>query len=461
MNSSLILTFVALLISIYNILSPTEKRYVKYKITWQKIALVLPLFVFFCIQGYHNYRGEKEPEYYWSIGIIAYIIILISGAFKSFKSKKINKTYDFIKDFIRNYELKEYDLVILDMKEQSNIFKDKKNEKLEIFLHQVCNDKTFIKELAINNPKVGIELIIENELLNVYEKKEFIREFYMELLNKKDIFLFEQIKKMNDNQITFSDKYNVELFTYNVEEEIFLLYPFIKDNKLFRNAMLCNPIRNVANNYLKNQRLKSTDEENYFNVYLPERDLWESIIFICINLTDWIVREGIKNRIDDPMLLYQHTDILEEMIKNIKYSNEIVEDKIYLQNNYEYYIRELMNNLSCWIEISTVDINYLCHNIHKYAIKLFIHGIELLSTSNVREKIQVDILEVFLNKILEIYKDNKSYGNSLIETVKKELDDNLYFRSVIQDFDEVDLMFEEEKQEAFNKIKNIFNYYEF
>ena len=92
MNSSLILTFVALLLSIYNILSPTEKRYVKYKITWEKIILAIPLFMFLCIQGYHNYRGEKEPEYYWSIGIIVYIIFLISSAFKIFKSKKINQS---------------------------------------------------------------------------------------------------------------------------------------------------------------------------------------------------------------------------------------------------------------------------------------------------------------------------------------------------------------------------------
>jgi len=455
MNSSLILTFVALLISIYNILSPTEKRYVKYKITGKKIVLILPLFIFLCIQGYHNYRGEKEPEYYWSIGIIVYIIILINIAFKSFKSKKINKMNEFIEDFIRNYELKKYDLVILDMKEQIDIFKDKKNKKLEIFLHQVCNNKIFIKELAINNPKVAVELILENDLLNVYEKKEFIREFYMELLNKKDIFLFEQIKKMNNNQITFSDKYNVELFTYNVEEEDFLLYPFIKDNNLFRNAMLCNPIRNIASNYLKNQRLKSVDEENHYNPYLRERDKWDSTIFICINLTDWIVREGIKNRVDDPMLLYCHTDILEEMVKNIKYNNEFVEDEIYLQNNYEYYIKELMNNLSCWIEISTVEIDFSCPNIYDYALKLFVYGMESLSKSSVREKIQIDILEVFLDKVLEIYKGNKGCGNILIETVKKELVNNSYFISIIQNFDEVDLMYEEDKQEAFDRIKEI------
>lgn len=458
MNSSLILTFVALLLSIYNILSPTEKRYVKYKITWEKIILAIPLFMFLCIQGYHNYRGEKEPEYYWSIGIIVYIIFLISSAFKIFKSKKINKTSDFIKDSIRNYELKEYDLVILDMKEQAEFFKEENNKEMKIFLQQICNDRVFIKELANNNPKISVELILDNKLLSVYEKKEFIREFYMELLNKKDIFLFEQIKKMNDNQITFSDKYNVELFTYNIEEEDFLLYPFIRDNKLFRNAMLCNPIRNVANNYLKNQRLKSVDEENHFNVYLPERDLWESTIFICINLTDWIVREGIKNRVDDPMLLYRHTDILEEMIKNIKYSNEFVEDEIYLQNNYEYYIRELMNNLSCWIEISTVEINFLCPSIYDYALKLFVYGMESLNKSSVREKIQIDILEVFLNKILEIYKENKSYGELLIETVEKELADNSYFRSVIQNFDEVSLWPEERKQEAFEKIKKMYEY---
>lgn len=265
---------------------------------------------------------------------------------------------------------------------------------------------------------------------------------------------------MNDNQITFSDKYNVELFTYNVEEEDFLLYPFIKDNKLFRNAMLCNPIRNVANNYLKNQRLKSIDEENHFNVYLPERDLWESTIFICINLTDWIVREGIKNKVDDPMLLYRHTDILEEMVKNIKYNNEFVEDEIYLQNNYEYYIKELMNNLSCWIEISIADTSYLCKNIHEQALKLFIHGLELLSKSNVREKIQVDILEVFLNKVLEVYKDNKNYGELLIETVKNELSYNSHFRNIIQNFDEVSLMYEDDKQEALDKIKQILDYYE-
>lgn len=454
MDSKLLLTFVGLLISIYNLLDSTEKRYVKYRLKKTDFFSLIFLFGFLTIQGFYDLKEKSNIVYYWSIFNLLYISLMSLYYFNRFKNGKFYNIKSFIQTFIRNYELKNFNQNILDMREQFDLFKNKKNKELEKCLYDMCDNSIFIKEVSEQSPREGMEIFINNDNLRMESKQKFIREFYKELILNENSQFFYQLKTINEYFNYYGDGHN--LHSYHLSDEEYFLYPFLNKD-LLADSFLCNPIREAAHLYLKNQALKNKDENNNLDGYISNKNKWNNPIYICISFTDFVVREGIRNKTDDPMFLYMHTDIVEGILENIKYTDTNFTENGEWVNNYEYYLDEVVGNMISWSKSSIIDQSYFCPKIFDYALLMLFSSIKSILNKKIREEFKIDLLKRMLEMYLEVYKINTDKGTEILKKFEKYFFESEYLVEILDEYDMPSLWYEKEKEEAFKILKKKLN----
>lgn len=460
MDSSLILTFVGLLISIYSLLSETNKRYVKYRLKKTDLFIIVFLFVSLLVQGWLNLNKSElncYEKYYFYLSAInlLYVILMSFYIYSRLTTGKLYNKKRFIEDFYNNYKLKNYSQVILDMKEHFTLFKNDKNKELGYFLNNMCDDKLFVKEISERSPREGIEFFINNDIIRMESKKEFIREFYKELIINENSQLFYQLKTINDH-FDYYESGDMDSHSYEVSVNEYFLHPFTNKELLSR-SFLCNPIREAAHLYLKNQALKNRDENNILEEYVHFKNKWTNPIFICISFTDFVVREGIKNKIDDSMLLYMFTDIYDSILDNIEYTKVNLAEKKEWINNYEYYLYQIISNMIEWSISSIKNVKFFCPNIYNYTLLLLFSLSKDILDKEIRKEFQVNLVDRLVEMYLKIYKINNELGKGVLKRIEEEILENKILHEVIKNYDRPELWSDEEKIEAFTLLESLKN----
>lgn len=467
MDSSLILSLIGIVISLFTIATSSNQRNFKYKFSLFHYILVGVLLFLFIgalgIQGFYGIDETKKIDRY-QYSVISFLLLIIISIYFAYLlfNQKINGKREFVYNLRKHYNANECAKIITDLdvyfadlmksylsegpkqteitawdnisesEIKENIKYNRKNKyKIEFskefnnFLYDVFSDRRFVNEIATKNPFLGVRMIQSN--LKSDLEGHFVELFLGELILNNNSILYTQIK--NNQNLSYSSRY----YLY---PENYLLYALFDDIKSSNEKELdiYRPIGEGVIDYLRLQNRVEIDKENLFEEDYDEKS-WKSPVFIGIKFFDIMIHEAIVNNVEWHMWLFYFANFTEYITENIKYVDDL-NDREY-ENMYEYYLYLIFATYIRWIkfigeekvdykiQLRKPDHEFENDNIVKSSIISLAQSMRIIAASSVRDMFKKYLFDMVINLYLNLKAHRKSfmnqYANVLISCIKNEI----------------------------------------
>ncbi|WP_408956127.1 hypothetical protein [Natroniella sp. ANB-PHB2] len=517
MNSSLILSLVGIMISLYTIANESKKRNIRFKFSIiSYILLILMIGSFFISIIFEGYFKIKQNEMvfdfigfnliysYWYSMLGLLLLILISGYFAYLIfNNKIKKEIEFIKSLRKNFNNDQIGLIIADLDlffqnlmkkylpngrkaEENNTVRILKNEeplsKSKILKNKIYNlwntnkikfssefnslfsdllkNNLFISKLIKESPYLGAKIINSN--IKTRLKKEFVEDFLKELLLDNESVLYTQIK---NNQNLY------QLSRYRIYSENYLLYALFSNIKIANELEVWKPIGEGAIEYIQNT---NNNVEKSFVVDYEEK-CFESPVFVAIRFFDIMVKEALVNNFSSTMHLHYYHHFTDNIVKNIEYPDE---KKGEFANLYEYYLYVIFDNYRNWIKfifqndvdykisLKRVNNEYEGGNIIKNSIISMTESMDSIANSKIREKFKKYLfnisIKLYCDLMLDFNEQAEKYGQVLLRCVISKINKwdgkNIKLQDVLlntlEDFDRIPIVFKNNGKDVLEEFEN-------
>ncbi len=436
MDFTYLLTVIGTFISIYEISEDHKKRNFIFKFGSYDlilVALIFLLFIYFIlVESYIEIKLEENKMYVvpqicgiscsFLIVISVLILIIAMSLYVIYKlnNGQIIMKGEFIKNLQSKFNEKKYDVIISDLWIFYDNFEQKSthpteeikdDEKLlSDFLNTILRDKIFIAEMLDKNPFLGLKLL-DNELVS---DKKFVFSLYANYMvqNKNSLFY----RELNEN----------------FEGEPHLLNFLFNDVKKCETLSAWQPIGERVIEYIRNQRLKEVDKENFIEGILEDKR-WESPIYNGIVFFDQMISKALNQNYDHHMWLFYFDYFVKEILENILYNDEVDNE---FKNMYEYYIYSMFSFCDDWIryietndysmEVDTTSIERRTNNIIKAAIITMTQSLsDIANSSKLRRGLKIYLRDIYLELYFDFAVSPQKLQSEYSTVIKNCLEDHL------------------------------------
>lgn len=393
MTISDILTIIGILLAIFAFISEKSREFVFLKFSFiQKILLVIIFFLvhflisfdwwrakFSCLNNFEFDGFPLPPTWAYIISLIT----LIWAVWKIFKSnfplsnlKKLMAYYEnllmrgefaILSELIEQYHLESVTEFLVAKRSliagnQTRIWVENHDEYVEAYrktinsaskiygesvFNQIFLNDIFIENVANYKPLLFARVIQELNTESVKEDRFVNRYLKIITLNKNGMF-FREIR--NNQKLSKFDG-------YEIEKSRLILFSFFND---IRVASINQAWRGVAEQAIIEM------EEEVKKIYSPLREIdreqehdtvWGFRITIAISYFDIMVREAIKQNIDDHMFMYYYRRFVESILRNMDDLPSRDSSQNGSTRNY-YLIYNIFSNMTEWKGVATKSKNY-------------------------------------------------------------------------------------------------------
>lgn len=393
MTISDILTIIGILLAIVAFISEKSREFVVLKFSViQKILLVIIFFLIHFLVSFSWWRDKFsclnnfEFEGFPMPSAWAYIISLITliwAVWKIFKSdfplSNIEKLiayyekllmrgeYSFLSELIEQYHVESVKEFLIAkrsiiVRNKSNIWTEENERYREVYRRKINTASKIYGESVFNRIFLN-DIFIEN----VANYKPILFALVIQELNtekvKEDDFVNQYLKVItrNKNGIFFREIRNNQklcgLDAYETEKNRVILYSLFSD---IRVASINQAWRGVAEQAIiemEEEAKKSYSCLRESDIEQERDTIWGFRITIAISYFDIMVREAIKQNIDDHMFMYYYRRFVEAILKNMddlpcRDSNKNVSTRNFT------LIYDIFSNMTDWKGIATKSQNY-------------------------------------------------------------------------------------------------------
>ncbi|MDK2929226.1 MAG: hypothetical protein PWP73_822 [Methanococcus sp.] len=351
MDTSWLLSGLAVFFTIYGLLDESKKRNIQYIIDYSDILLAIYVWflVFFAII-YENIFEAASKLLFNIIGIsspnnplsaLGYIMFTFLGinVYNKFKKTGINDFDGFIANLKKQYNKKQYNIVLEDLNNYGRFgnSKDKPPKlignifnflvKLKFirplryrrnvidFLNVTTSDLDYVSEMGKKYPELAYKLLNTNI---DFDKFTFWKNYGRYLIEDKSSDLYGDIREISKkNHLSHHEDYygsidvpaSIDYGNSNLLKRLFNTTADI-------GGTLTAPISGFANNYLNKENRESNDDPDYLRWEYHETPLYASIRFIELYIMECIFQNKIGIVEIRDFERYVHN-----IVKNIEESN--------------------------------------------------------------------------------------------------------------------------------------------
>jgi len=365
MDIILVFTFVAVFLSIYQIIPEYKKSRFSYALSWNKKALIcflsgtlLSLYLYFSFFQYHNPNQIIKIfginlNFLFVIDLISTSILislflyLLHFAFK--KNINIESKDNFFNKIEEYINKKDYFSSIQLIKIHFQEIYSSEDEDLKYKIKRIILKKEFLENLSKIEPYFCIRIIRGH--VDTDFKKQFLDDYLKILLEDNKSILYDEIKN-NQNLHGVGGRY--ELIKENK-----LITSLLKNAKIAEELEIWRPLGEFVLEQLNEQRTLINDKYNYFdenfNDYSEYSTLYSDKIFVSLRFFDIMLLESLHQKINWHMWLYYYYYLTQYICKNYKIT-EFSSPKEENPNSYSRLLNELVSNLIKWIRESDQNI---------------------------------------------------------------------------------------------------------
>lgn len=435
MDFTSLLTVIGTFISIYEISEDHKKRNFIFKFGPYDLILVALIFLqfiyFILVESYIEIKLEENKMYVvpqiggiscsFLIVISVLILIIAMSLYVIYKlnNDQIIMKGEFIKNLQSKFNEKRYDVIISDLSifyenfnKKPKLKKDNSDDEklLSGFLNTILREKEFIAEMFNKNPFLALKLL-DNELVS----------------DKKFVFsLYANYMIQNKNSLFYRELYE------NFEGETHLLNFLFDDVKKCETLLAWQPVGEMVIEYIRNQRLKEVDKENFIEGILEEKR-WESPIYNGIVFFDQMVSKALNQNYDHHMWIFYFDYFVKEILENVSYYDEKNNE---FNNMYEYYIYSMFSFCDHWIryiktndysvETELTSIERDTNNIIKAAIISMTQSLsDIANSSNLRRSFKIYLRDVYLELYFDFAVSPQKLQSEYSTVIKSCLEDRL------------------------------------
>jgi len=478
MDYLLILTVIGFLFSVYEVSEDYKKRSLVFKFNFiDSAAGFLLVFLFIALILLINFFEVQDKElvvsivcdnsgrcydifasYALSVVALALALVLIIGFIVKLNSKNLAKKKEFIEDAIdrlnrRNYESLSADLELFHDDLIRNYISQKKNISFKDLLSATKKDTGLIKKLKDTPEKLNF---VKNDRLRY---SQLVDQFYFEIISNRDFLEFIAMNNLNlmfkllDNDLSYRKEDVWEVCGKKlISEKNSRLYAELNPafdgkpvllNFLFKDTAKCSryliwkPVGDYVINYLRDQRKKAHDEENY-NEERYDLIKNESPIYTGIRFFDVMVNKALNQNTANHMWLYYQQYFVEKILKNISYEPEAEGE---FANMYEYYLYEIFSNYRNWITYvirNEYTVKYDASggpNIVQNAITSMTYSLaDVQRSKKLRSRFKSYLRELFIDSYFELVTYNKKELGYYASHFKKEIKEAMHKDDFFIDF---------------------------
>lgn len=507
MEFTSLLIVIGTFISIYQISEDHKKRNFIFKFSSYDLILLVIIFLLFLyylvVESYIVSLKENEmyvvPQIYglscsFLIVVAVLFLIIATSLYVIYKlnSNEIIRKEEFIKNLQTKFNEKKYDVIITDLWIYYESFNTKSSKTLSVPLIfcKISNIKKSLKR-KYHTIRVKLQTVYKNLVLylqqiwNTVSKKEktndqenllnnffntilINKEFICEVFDKNPLLALKLLDSefVDDKTFVWSlyGEYLIQnknsLFYRELNEHFtgkkYLLNFLLDDVNKCSDLLAWRPIGEQVIEYIKNQRRKDLDYENFIEDTYEEKK-WESPIYNGIVFFDQMVNKALKQNFKDHMWLFYLNHFVKEILENISYYDEKEEEKF--KNMYEYYLFSIFYTYKHWIryietknydvELDNDSAQHQNENIIKSSIISMTRSLnEIANSSKLRPKFKLDFGDIYLKLYFDFaishQKEQNDYSNVIMNCLKDRLshynEKNDFWNLLYNAFDNFDLI---------------------
>lgn len=468
MEIILILTIIAIFISVYQLLPEYEKSKRKF-IFGKKEKTILICFLIIIIILYLSFLFlEYNPKFSIltisglsiEIKFIIDLIYMASLIFLSlwiiykFRKNEIKSKDKFLSELERLVSTDDYYTAIKLIKKNLPKALRTKNKDFQYRFKRFVLREEFIKNLIKIDPYMGLYFIKQEWAI------EFFKIYLRFLLSDKNSVLYEEIKN-NKNLIGPGNR-------YSLDKDNKIIYTLFSDISVAEKLEIWRPIGESAIELLNIQNKLKEDEYNDFDEDFNEFSNYPSVysdrLFDIIRLFDIMVLEAIHQKKEWHMWLFYYQYFVKYICKNYKI-NEFSRIEEENPNRYSNLLSEIVSNLDKWIRETdkNPELNYFPENINsEYAngdiikssiICLSIVHKEIINSKNIpdkfKHKITHEIYKLYFDLLLSENPASNKYAKVILLCLKDRIKNyskpDKQFKSFLlnslQTFDKIPIQF--------------------
>lgn len=377
MNTTIIISLLGVVISLYTVTSPVQKRNLRFKFDLTSYGTIITFVTLIVIsvffEGYYNIEGNDVTRiigswsftysYFYSCVSFVSAFLVAIYFYSRLNSRIIRNLNDFLENIKIQVNTTKYTEAVNDLSfykdtlfrnyssntrkpvSNENMFwrDEKKLSKFRIFMNKVHNfyyrntinrsekidkliegsikDDSFTNTLIMIDPEFAIDLL-ESELTG---KTEFAEKIFKSFFMNFESSFFYQIKH--------TDSISGE--RYLINEEMYILFKILRNTELSQELKVYKPVGESLKEYIRELGLKERDYG--LDIFVYEEDLYDNPIYLGINFFDILVREAIASNYNWHMWLFYLTSFANEIVRKIEYPDtNRMEHNGYLIN-YEYF----------------------------------------------------------------------------------------------------------------------------
>ena len=468
LDSSLILSLIGIIISLFAIASPSKQRNFRHKFStryYLYTALFLVLFVVsLVLQAFYGMDGSARTLAF-RYSILSFFLLTIISMFFTYllHNREIKRKTQFVASLRDYYYANEYSKIITDLdiyfpnlmqdylckgakpiksaiwlpltesEIKQNVKYNRKNksrirytEDFNSLFEDMLSSHTFANELAIKNPLLGAKLI--QSALDDRLKGLFMEQFVETLVLNSGSVLYSQIRN-NQNRMTHHTGDNLDPKNY-------LLCALLGDiEESYDKLPIYKPVGEAVIKHLRSQSREDNDENIFDEDHIEQ--CWKSPVFIGIRFFDIMIHETILKSVPWHMWLYYFSHFTAHLTGNIRYHVDLQNREFEIMD--EYYLYEIFSVYVDWIQLisyryvryeiklESTDHSHQNDNAVKSSIISLSQSMRHVASSELRPTFKIYLFDMVVDLYLQL-KTHKQivmnqYGEVLLNCILNSLNE--------------------------------------
>ncbi|MCK5040003.1 MAG: hypothetical protein KAR87_03480 [Candidatus Aenigmarchaeota archaeon] len=256
-------------------------------------------------------------------------------------------------------------------------------DMIDDFYYELINNTDFLEYITMNNTDLMFKLL-DNKLN--YRKEEVWSVIGTKLIRDKNSKLWKELHSDTRN--------NTKIINF-----------LFNDTRKSEQWWVWKPIGDYVLQYLREQKRKAVDEENYYEENYDDMK-YKSPIYTGIRYFNVMIMEALKQNNSHHMWIFYLQYWTRKIVKNIKYEDEKPAE---FKNMYEYFLYQIfeiyMDCIRYIIENDDYTVKFKPKrgpNMIQNAISSFIVAMKCIYESNIRNNAKTYFRELFIDSYFEL-----------------------------------------------------------